>query len=64
VGAAVLGRDGQVVGAISVSGPAFSVPDPRVSELGCAVAGTALRISRGMGYTGPAPAGVAGGTTG
>jgi len=51
VGAAVRGRDGRVIGAVSVSGPLFSVPEERLAELGQLVAATARRISVAMGWS-------------
>jgi len=44
-GAAVLGRDGVPIGAISVSGPEWRVDDVRIQELGTVVAQAAVRLS-------------------
>lgn len=48
VGAAILERTGQPVGAISVSGPSSRMTPDRFAELGAAVASAALRIGRAL----------------
>jgi DNA-binding IclR family transcriptional regulator len=45
VGAAVLGRDGEPMGAISVSGPEWRTSDDRLAELGSLVGETARTLS-------------------
>jgi len=52
VGAPVYGHTGQVVAAISCSGPVFSVTPQEVEPLGRLVADVARAISRAMGYAG------------
>ncbi|MEW6045500.1 MAG: IclR family transcriptional regulator [Bacillota bacterium] len=53
VGAPVYRHTGEVLGAISVSGPVFHVPPDRVEELGRQVNETARLISRALGCSAP-----------
>ena len=52
VGAAIFGADGDVVGAVSVGGPASRMVPARVAELGEQIVGAARLISRQLGYNG------------
>ncbi len=51
VGAAILGKDGYPVGAVSVAGPVFRFTDDRVESVGNRVFGTARIISYQLGYS-------------
>ena len=51
VGAAILGKDGYPVGAVSVAGPVFRFTDDRVETVGKRVFGTARIISYELGYS-------------
>jgi IclR family acetate operon transcriptional repressor len=51
VGAAILGKDGYPVGAVSVAGPVFRFTDDRVESVGKRVFGTARIISYQLGYS-------------
>lgn len=52
VGAAIFGAEGDVVGAVSVGGPASRMAPARVAELGEQIIGAARMISRQLGYNG------------
>lgn len=52
VGAAIFGAGGEVVGAVSVGGPASRMNPARVAELGEQIVGAARLISRQLGYNG------------
>ena len=51
VGAAILGKDGYPVGAVSVTGPVFRFTDDKVETTGKRVLATARMISYQLGYT-------------
>lgn len=50
VGAAILGRDGEVVGAISVSGASARLTDEVISRIGSSLCSACEAISFGLGY--------------
>ena len=50
VGASIHGRDGQVVAAVSISGPTVRITKTRIKELAAMVIDAAQRISRDIGY--------------
>ena len=52
VGAAIFGAEGDVVGAVSVGGPASRMAPARVAELGEQIIGADRMISRQLGYNG------------
>ncbi|GMA15301.1 IclR family transcriptional regulator (plasmid) [Deinococcus metallilatus] len=54
VGAPIFTADGNVVGAISVGGPASRMTPGRIAELGEVIVGVARLISRHLGYNGAA----------
>lgn len=56
VGAAIHGAAGQVVGAVSVGGPASRMTPARLGELGQRIVAAARLISRQLGYNGLPPA--------
>ncbi|NCB17211.1 MAG: IclR family transcriptional regulator [Synergistales bacterium] len=51
IGAAILGKDGYPVGAVSISGPVFRLTDDKVERVGKRVFGTARLISYQLGYS-------------
>lgn len=59
VAAAILDQDRRVVAAISISGPAFRLPDERIEEMARHVTAAAASISRDLGYV-PIAIGMAG----
>ncbi|MGY2893869.1 IclR family transcriptional regulator [Deinococcus sp. UYEF24] len=52
VGAAIFGVEGEVVGAVSVGGPAYRMNSVRIAELGQQIVEAARLISRQLGYNG------------
>jgi len=51
LGAPILDYSGEVIGALSVSGPAHRLPDARIADLAEPVMQTARTISSKLGYT-------------
>lgn len=51
IGAAILGKEGYPVGAVSISGPVFRLTDDKVESVGKRVFGTARLISYQLGYS-------------
>jgi DNA-binding IclR family transcriptional regulator len=50
LGAAIFNHSKQLVGAVSVSGPAHRITEEKIHEIGGLVRDTALKISRRMGF--------------
>ncbi len=59
VAAAIMDQDRKVVAAISISGPAFRLPDDKIEEIARHVTAAAASISRDLGYV-PMAIGIAG----
>jgi DNA-binding IclR family transcriptional regulator len=60
VAAAIRDQERRVIAAVSVSGPAFRLPDDRIEATARHVTAAAAAISRDLGYA-PAPVGMSGG---